>query len=284
MAFRLGVLTDEISEDLEEAITIAKAWGLDEIELHNVWGKNVCDLSDAELSRAIRIVRKSGLPVTCIDSLTLRCDLDDDEAYSRHIAHLCRSIQIAPLFGARIVRLFSFWKLNHKDELTWERIWEKLELPIRIAEREGITLGFENVSSGNIGTSAELERLFTEFPSPALRLIWDPANAAAAGDPRPAVEGYERLKEHIVHVHVKDVAFVNGQREWQPIGKGIVDYPPMFAAMLRDGYDGVVALETHWRPAQRKRSGRLRGVPPGAPAGDRCSRTAPSSLLSGDRA
>lgn len=247
MTYTLGVLTDEISDDLQEAIDLAKSWGIGEIELHSVWGTNICDLSDTDLSRALRIVRKSRVKVTCIDSLTLRCDLDNDEEYAAHIAHLKRSMEIAPLFDTNIVRLFSFWKLPNPDEAAWERIWTKLELPIRIAETEGIVLGFENVSSGNIGTSADLERLFAQFDSPALKLIWDPGNAAAAGDSRSALEGYERVKDRVVHIHVKDVAFVNGQRQWLPIGQGIVDYVPFLKALECDNYTGTVALETHYR-------------------------------------
>ncbi|MDA1191655.1 MAG: sugar phosphate isomerase/epimerase [Candidatus Poribacteria bacterium] len=249
MTFRLGVLTDEISQDLVEAIEIAKRWGIENIELHGVWGKNVCHLNDAELSDVLRIVRRSGMPVTCIDSLTLRCDLDNDDEYAEHIAHMKRSIEIAPLFGTNLVRLFSFWKIADPTDDTWERIWSKLELPVRLAEREGIVLGFENVSSGNIGTSADLERLFAEFDSPALQLIWDPANACASGDERSALEGYRAVKDRVVHVHVKDIDFINGERTWLPIGQGRVDYPPFFRELKADGYDGVVALETHYRPA-----------------------------------
>ena len=108
--FKLGVVTDEISEDLQEAIEIAKSWELEYIELNKVWGKNICDLDEASLSKAIRVVRESGMTVTSIDSLTLRCNLDDDEEYSRHIRHMMRSIERAPFFDTNVVRLFSFSK------------------------------------------------------------------------------------------------------------------------------------------------------------------------------
>ena len=106
-----------------------------------------------------------------------------------------------------------------------------MELPIRIAEAEGATLGFENVSSGNIGTSGEVERLLKRFPSPALQLIWDPGNAYAAGDARSALEGYEAVRERVVNVHIKDAAFVKGKRVWLPVGAGEVEYPPFLAAL-----------------------------------------------------
>ena len=243
--FEIGVVTDEISDDLEEAIGIAKSWGLKHIELHRVWGKNICDADEATLSRVIRIIRSSGMIVTNIDSLTLRCDLGNDEEYSQHIRHLLRSIEIAPLFDTNVVRLFSFWKEEGVEE-KWEQIFEKMELPIRIAEREGVILGFENVSSGNIGTSDDLERLFRRFNSPNLKLIWDPGNAYAAGEKTPFPDGYERVKKKIIHVHVKDaISNEQGKNEWKPIGQGNVDYRGQLEALLEDNYKGVIALETH---------------------------------------
>ncbi len=253
MAFTLGVLTDEISEDLQEAIDIAKSWDIHHIELHSAWGANVCDLSDADLSRALRIVRSSGVTVTVIDALTLRCPLDDEDEYALHMAHMRRAIRRAPLFDTDVVRLFSFWKENEMTDEKWERVFEKLELPIRLAETEGVTIGFENVSSGNIGTSHDLERMFNHFDSPALKLIWDPGNALAAGDDRSAAEGYAKVREHVINVHVKDVGFIDGERHWLPIGAGDVNYVEFFRALKDDGYDGVVALETHYRPESGSR-------------------------------
>jgi sugar phosphate isomerase/epimerase len=197
------------------------------------------------LSKALKVVRASGLNVTNIDSLTLRCDLDNDEEYSQHIEHLLRSIEIAPLFDTNVVRLFSFWKEDNVEE-KWEQIFEKMELPIRIAEREGVILGFENVSSGNIGTSDDLELLFQRFDSPNLKLIWDPGNAYAAGEEAPFPDGYEKIKDKIIHIHVKDAVFnEQGERIWKPIGQGAVDYEGQMKALYRDQYHGVIALETH---------------------------------------
>jgi len=243
--FKLGVVTDEISDDLEEAIEIAKSWGLEYIELHGVWGKNICDVDAATLSKTIRVVKESGLTVTNIDSLTLRCDLDNDEEYSQHIKHLLRSIEIAPLFDTNVVRLFSFWK-EENVEGKWDQIFEKMELPIKIAEREGVILGFENVSSGNIGTSDDLERMFQHFDSPSLKLIWDPGNAYAAGEEMPFPDGYEKIKNKVIHIHVKDAIFdEQGQRIWKPIGQGAVDYKGHLTALYLGGYHEVIALETH---------------------------------------
>ena len=183
-----------------------KQWITVPVKLKDNWRKNICDVDEATLSKTIRIVKASGLTVTNIDCLTLRCDLENDEEYSQHIKHLLRSIEIAPLFDTNVVRLFSFWKVENVEG-KWDQIFEKMELPIKIAEREGVILGFENVSSGNIGTSDDLARLFQRFDSPNLKLIWDPGNAYAAGEETPFPDGYEKIKGKIIHVHVKDVVF-----------------------------------------------------------------------------
>jgi sugar phosphate isomerase/epimerase len=38
-----------------------------------------------------------------------------------------------------------------------------------------------------------------------------------------------------------------GQPEWCVVGGGEIDYAGQFAALKADGFDGVVALETHWK-------------------------------------
>ena len=149
------------------------------------------------------------------------------------------------MFDTNVVRLFSFSKEEQVED-KWDQIFEKMELPIKIAEREGITLGFENVSSGNIGTSDDLVRLFSRFDSPSLKLIWDPGNAYAAGEEKPFPDGYEKIKDRAIHIHVKDAIFdEQGKRIWKPIGQGAVDYKGQLEALYKGGYEGVIALETH---------------------------------------
>jgi sugar phosphate isomerase/epimerase len=51
-------------------------------------------------------------------------------------------------------------------------------------------------------------------------------------------------------VHCKDVARKAGTEadtEWAPVGKGLVDWLGQLKALKKDGYTGVISLETHWR-------------------------------------
>jgi sugar phosphate isomerase/epimerase len=87
--------------------------------------------------------------------------------------------------------------------------------------------------------------------SPAFRSIWDIGNALVAGETRAYPDGYEAVRPWISHVHVKDgVLHADGSSEWRPIGGGQVDFAGQLRALQRDGYHGVISLETHYKPAE----------------------------------
>ena len=253
--FTLSVLTDEIDQDFAHALDVVEEWGLRTVELHGLWGRNVCDLEPAELTRALRMVRERGLRVCAIASLFLRCPIADTDAYAQHIGLLERSFRVAALFDTRLVRCFSFWRQETLAQ-HWDLLLERLELPVRMAKRAGVTLGFENVRSCLVGTGAETRQLMLAINSPAFRSIWDVGNALVSGEPRPYPDGYEAVRPWIAHVHVKDaILHADGRSEWRPIGAGQVDFRGQLAALGRDGYGGAISLETHYQPDGGKEEG-----------------------------
>ncbi|MGH3144250.1 MAG: sugar phosphate isomerase/epimerase family protein, partial [Rubrobacter sp.] len=73
-------------------------------------------------------------------------------------------------------------------------------------------------------------------------VIWDPGNEAAM-DSEPFPGGYERVRDRIVHVHLKDV---DAEGNWTEMGSGTIDYAGQFRALAQDGYEGILSLETHY--------------------------------------
>jgi sugar phosphate isomerase/epimerase len=47
-------------------------------------------------------------------------------------------------------------------------------------------------------------------------------------------------------VHAKDCRLENGKPQWMPLGTGAIDWKGQIAALVADGYQGRVSLETHW--------------------------------------
>ncbi len=258
--FRTAAITDEFSPDIETAARSMAGIGMRGAELRMVFGKNVVDLTDEELERAMEIVRGQGLEIISIASPLLKCVLPDapevdarfqqDLFASKHTFAdqprlAARAFEIAARTGARIIRVFSYWRTVRPEEC-FGRIVESLRRLADEAREHGVTIGVENEHACHIGTGAETARLLAALDHPNLKVVWDPANALVAGE-NPFPEGYGKLAAgRIAHVHAKD-CFVTGHKpSWGPLGECAVDWKGQLAALERDGYRGWISLETHW--------------------------------------
>lgn len=251
--FKLGVICDEISQDLEVVIRTAKDYRLDSVEIRSVWDVKVQDLKKEHLSKLKRDLGAAGLRVIGIASPFLKCDIDNAKEYRDHISILRRCIEIARALDTDIVRGFTFWRKEGLEGLpkNWDNIVERFAEPTGIAEKEDITLAVENEQSCFVGTGVDLARFLSEIDSDHVKAIWDPGNAYYDDAHEQAYPvGYEALKDWIVHVHLKDVVInrETGKPECVPIGTGEVDIEGQLRALKADGYAGCVSLETHWRP------------------------------------
>src|SRR6185369_15088354 len=75
--FPIAAITDEFSPDIEQATASMRDIGMTAAELRMVFGKNIIDLTDAELDRACEIVHSRGLDIISIASPILKCVLPD---------------------------------------------------------------------------------------------------------------------------------------------------------------------------------------------------------------
>jgi sugar phosphate isomerase/epimerase len=75
--------------------------------------------------------------------------------------------------------------------------------------------------------------------------LWDPGNSVFSGwDPAPFPADYELGRDRIRHVHIKDP---DSTRGYVRLGDGDLDWPSILDLLARDGYEGFLSLETHWR-------------------------------------
>jgi L-ribulose-5-phosphate 3-epimerase len=256
----IAAITDEFSPDLEIALQAITEIGMSGVELRVVSGKNIMDLSDAELDWVGERVGARGMRVISIASPLFKCLLPDsppvdgrfqhDVFASKHTfedqARLAeRAFFIAKKFGAKIIRVFSFWRTVEPDKC-FEGVVRELGRLAERATQHDLTIGLENEHACNIATAAETRRVLDRLKHPALGVVWDPANAYVSGE-NPFPEGYRLLPpERIVHVHAKDCRLEGLKPVWGPLGTRAIDWKGQIVALLEDGYAGYLSLETHW--------------------------------------
>jgi L-ribulose-5-phosphate 3-epimerase len=265
--FQLGIITDEVTQDLEQALQWIKGFGLHWAELRFAWNKYVTEFSVDDVKRAQDLLAKYSMKVSVIDSAYFKTLLPGTQStfdtskadplqsdFGAQKGILERAMQRAKDFGTNKIRIFAFLRVDDPKRV-FDRVAKELEETAAVAHREGIRLLLENEFSTNVATGVESAEMLKVVKSPALGLNWDPGNAYAAGE-TPFPNGYEALdKKRIWHIHLKDAAPnpKGGESVWEPIGGGKIDFVGQFRALIKDGYQNTMSLETHYLNAAKNK-------------------------------
>jgi sugar phosphate isomerase/epimerase len=227
-----------------------------------MWKKNILRLDPKEIEETRRILEKYQLRVTDIASPLFKVDwpgaakskfspkrdqFSSDFTFEQLDEVLERSIELAKTFGTDRVRCFDFWRLDDQRPYR-EAINDKLRQAAAVAEKKKVILLLENEPACNTATGAESVALLAAVKFPSLMLNWDPGNAATHSE-KVYPDAYDLLpKDRIGHVHCKNASKkADGKSyQWEPMGRGVIDWVGQFRALKRDGYQYAVSLETHW--------------------------------------
>lgn len=238
--FVLSAFGDEVAADLEAQLTALAADGVYHLELRSAWGRNVLDLTAADLGRAARLLRERGFGVSAVGSPVGKSGLDRGPEYE--LERLDRALEAAEILGTTLVRVFSFHVPAGKAGRHREPVLERLTGLAALAGDAGKILLLENEKGVYADTPERCLDVLEAVASPALRLALDPANLVQVGV-RPLEQAWPLLAPHVAHVHVKDARLADGTVV--PAGEGDSGWPGLLAALAGRGYQGFLTLEPH---------------------------------------
>lgn len=247
--FVLSAFGDEIAAELSEQVDALLAEGIRQVEFRAAWGKNVLDLSDAEIARARALLAARGVRVSAVGSPIGKVKITDD--FDAHLARFRRAVWVAGQLGTPYIRVFSFFlpaaeAARHRDE-----VLRRLGALVAAARAAGLTLLHENERDIYGDTPERCRDLLESIGSPHLRATFDPANFVACGV-RPYDDAYPLLRDYIAYWHIKDASAADGTV--RPAGEGDGQLVALMRAEVARGFHGFAALEPHL-----KRGGRFAG-------------------------
>jgi sugar phosphate isomerase/epimerase len=265
---KLGVITDGISRDLEHALQVMTEAGLEYAELQFVWDKEVGDLDDDQMARALDLVARYGVNVPCITrhnfvGLLVGEVEVGDPVHRRHMDAVQRCIDMAKAFDTKLVRTMSFRKemiifgYNGAEDWnasrgSWEKLLELLKPAVKLAEANDITLVVETGNNAMITSAVLGHKLIDDMGSDHLKLLWDPANTLYCNEV-VYPDGFDALRGgYLGHLHIKDSRVdIAGATVWQ-CELGTAQMAPYLegiaAGLEEEGFDGVVSLESVYHP------------------------------------
>ena len=252
------VFTDEVSPDFDRALELSRAAGADSVEIRGgLYGRDVTTVSTDEIFRIREALARHGLRVASIGSPFGKCFHDRPDELADHQRIFARMIELGSALDCRLIRGFGFWNPNRDDPLRraclpayLDGVVAGLAPAVRMAESAGFMLGIELAAETFVATSAEVALIVEAFNnSGAVRVVWDIDAEWSAGE-APYPTGYQRIKNRIVHVHIKP----NRQGNMLTVKDSEISCGEILVALNQDGYTGAVSIE-HWGSSEKMLDG-----------------------------
>ena len=240
---RLGVITDEVSQNFREALEFAVEFDLDCVELRSAFEKGPFDYNDVDIKEIKRLSEEYAIPITAISSPMFKCDYNA-ENISKHQEKFKKLIEYTSVIGATKIRCFDFFK---NDNITSDMIIDAYQKPYELAEKAGITIAIESEPTTNSQCCKDIAQLVNAFNKHYFKALYDPGNNIYSTDENPYPDGFEFIKDVFCHIHIKDAIITPDGAVGECVGKGLVDYKGLFKHLHKIGYSGDVMLETHYR-------------------------------------
>lgn len=266
MAIQFTGFTDEAGFDLATQIKATQSLGWSHLSLRSIEGTNAHDLPDETFAKAADTLDEAGTSVAEFGSLIGTWGKKIDTDFQITLDEVDRCIKRMHRTGTQTVRIMSYaqepWGQDQHEQERFKRLREIVK---RFAG-EGITAAHENCMNYGGFSADHTLRLIEEVPG--MKLIFDTGNPVFQrdrGQPEPypwqdSWAFYQAVKEHIVHVHVKDCrmlppresASVNDwpadsspEPEYLMPGEGDANVKKILDDMIGRGYEGFVAIEPH---------------------------------------
>ena len=236
MQFKFAAFADESSPILSGQIDALKRNGFDYLEIRNINGKNISDLTLSEAKEIAAQLADQGLAVKSLGSPIGKIQVDGD--YAAHLDLYKHTLDLAGVFGADKIRLFSFYIPKGMDPAACrDTVLRRMDDFVVLAKPHGVTPCHEN-EKGIYGDIAS-RCLDLHRNVPGLAAVFDPANFIQCG--QDTLEGWEMLHDYVNYMHIKD-ALPNGSVV--PPGEGIGYVPVLLEKFAAQG-GKLLSLEPH---------------------------------------
>jgi sugar phosphate isomerase/epimerase len=248
---------DEAGNTIDTQIAATKDLGWKHLEMRGVEipghpKANFHDIPDKAFDSAVAHLEKSGVGVYCFGSTIMNWARKIDDPFEITLAEVKRTIPRMQRVAAKYVRIMSF-KPGDDEYKTPPEVFKRVKEVTQRFGDAGITPVHENcMNYGGMSWQHALELL---DKVPGLKWVFDTANPVFNPDrskakPWPRQDPWEfwtHVRDHVVHIHVKDATWVPAKNDadynWPGEGQGRV------RDILKDafarGYKGGISIEPH---------------------------------------
>ena len=227
---KLCAFSDEADASLEGQIDALKRNNVPYMEMRNVNGKNVTELTLEEAKAVRATLDENGIKVWSIGSPIGKVDINTDfDEYLKLVRHTC---ELANILGAKKIRAFSFFNAYEERE----KVLNYLNIMAETTLSYGVDFCHEN-EKDIYGDTLERVKDVMEITK-GLKFIYDPANYLQCGE--KADDTLNEFHDKTDYFHIKDVSLASGAIVPAGRGDGKID-----ELVKRITSDKTLTLEPH---------------------------------------
>lgn len=235
----LSGFSDEIDQNFDKQLEVASACGVKAIEIRGVNGRGIQTYSPEEAVALKAKLDAKGMHVSSIGSPIGKIKITDD--FEPHFEVFKNVVALCKVFGARYIRMFSFFVEPGTAEQHEDEVMARLQRLIDYAKEQDVVLLHEN-EKGIFGDIApRCRKIMEKLSCDHFKAVFDFANFVQCG--QDTLEAYEMMKPYIAYVHIKDALKQNGQVV--PAGWGDGNVKAILEMLKASGYQGYLSLEPH---------------------------------------
>ncbi|MER7916207.1 MULTISPECIES: sugar phosphate isomerase/epimerase family protein [unclassified Streptomyces] len=240
----LAGIGDEAAPDLDGQLAALRRLGWTSVELRNVDGTALADLSPAAFETLSRRLADDGVTVLGVASRIGNWSRPVTGGIGPDLAELDVLAERCAALGCRLVRIMSYPNDGLPEREWADRALARTAVLADRAARAGLVLVHENCAGWAGDRADRALRLLRAVDSPALRLLFDTGNGVPYGYDAPAM--LRDLAPYVEHVHIKDaVRLPDGSTAYTLPGEGAAGVAECLRILAAHGYRGGLSLEPH---------------------------------------
>ena len=253
---KFSLMTFSMAQDLtrktmsiEDTLRMAANAGIPYVDVMRVSAKKTSEYRAA--------MERTGVSVYCYIAVISFFDKEE-----RIKANLEKELEVAASLGAKLFMIVPFYAMvdeNKAKKQGKSQVRQYMARGFQIAVEKGKTFGlqvcFETTPQDVLCLSGTEDCKWMLEQVPGLGLVFDTANMLPHGD--DPLQSYDVLKEHVIHVHLKDVALEAPRFSLFPkertqdgqvmratvFGEGVIPVRELYDLMRKDGYDRYFAID-----------------------------------------
>ena len=236
-------IADEAGSSLQTQIQAHRELGWKYLEIRNVDGEQLTDLSDQKFDKICAQLELANLKVSCFASGIANWATKVSDDFHLSLDTLERAFKRMQRLETRYIRVMSYPNDGLSNDAWRDEVVRRFREMAARAQAADRVLVVENCDGWASTSPENYAKFFDLVDSPNVRAVYDTGNPASHGFDN-TWNWYQAAKPHLEYIHIKAHSLgENAQHTWPDVGESCIE--ETLRDQLQSGYNGFVSIEPH---------------------------------------